>query len=102
MKTPNNMPDMLPVNQPNTDNEMTVFERAKAGMQSGGNDTIPFLNHWQNLLGNLVTTTNTPTRAPRKISEGVKIYVNSISSPTVKRLYVYSRECDAWFYVNLT
>lgn len=93
--------EMLPQENEAID-QTTVFERAKRGSASGGNDLYPFLKHWQNLLGNLVTTTNTPTRAPRKMSESMKIYVNSIATPTVKRLYVYSKECDTWFYVALT
>lgn len=48
------------------------------------------------------TVTTTPTGTPTKLSEQVVIYVDSISSPSTKRLYIYSNATNSWHYVALT
>jgi hypothetical protein len=81
---------------------ITPFDEVQKKKQGAGNELLPGLRDWLNILGTLKTTTNIPSRAPRTMSDSVVIYVNSVTSPSVKKLYVYSRECDVWFSVNLT
>lgn len=62
----------------------------------------PGVQHWLNLVGNLKVVTTIPTKAPKKFSDGMLIYLDSVASPTTKRLYIYALEADAWYYVALT
>lgn len=55
-----------------------------------------------NLTGFIQTVTSIPTAAPKSFNESVKIYTDSISSPTVRRLYMYSVELNDWLYVALS
>lgn len=65
---------------------------------------IPDLNHILNIEGMLETRTTAPTSSTvvKKLADGVLIYVDSTSSPTVMRLYVYSRAAKKWGYTTLT
>ncbi|MCK4500871.1 hypothetical protein KAU11_10250 [Candidatus Babeliales bacterium] len=67
-------------------------------------DLFPNQRNWLDIEGGLETVTTAPTTSdrPRKMSEAVKIYVDSISSPTVMRLYTFSRESNTWGYSTLT
>jgi hypothetical protein len=71
-------------------------------VQEGGGDVIPEEKHVLNIEGGLTTVTAVPTTAPKKYSDNIVIYLDSLSSPTTKRLYVYSREGNLWNYVGLT
>ena len=53
----------------------------------------PELHHVLNIEGMLETRTTAPTATTvvKKLSDSIFIYVDSKSSPTVMRLYVYSR-----------
>ena len=55
-----------------------------------------------NLINYIETVTTIPTYTPKKFYESIKIYMDDLSSPTVKRLYIYSFEAGAWNYVTLT
>ena len=56
----------------------------------------------RDIIGSIKTTTTIPTYTPAKYEQQVVIYVDSVSSPTVQRLYIYSRDVKAWMYVALT
>ena len=60
------------------------------------------LLHWFNILGELKHTTTTPSGRPKTFADGAVIYLNSVSSPTTKRLYLYCRATNSWYYVALT
>lgn len=51
------------------------------------------------LVGLIETVTTVPTHVPGKFEQQFKIYVDSISAPTVKRLYFYSNQTNTW--INL-
>jgi len=74
-----------------------VERRKEKGLQA-----FPGTQHWIDLQGSIRTVTTTPTLAPKSISDSLLIYVDSLTSPTTKRLYIYSREADTWLYVALT
>lgn len=49
-------------------------------------------------LGGLIeTVTTVPTHVPSRFEQQVKMYVDSLTAPTVKRLYVYSNKVNAWY-----
>ena len=54
------------------------------------------------IVGLFETTTTIPTETITKLSQQVKIYVDDISAPTTKRLYIYSNKTNSWHYVALT
>lgn len=70
--------------------------------REGGGEVLPKEKNILNLEGGLSTVTATPTTAPKKYSDSIVIYLDSLTSPTVKRLYVFSREGNLWSYVTLT
>ena len=55
-----------------------------------------------NLQGFLDTINVIPVDAPRTFRESIKIYVDSYTSPTVRRLYIYSPKLKDWLYVALS
>lgn len=55
-----------------------------------------------NISGFIQTVTTTPSKRPRNLYDQVKIYTDSLSSPTVRRLYIYSIDLDDWLYVTLS
>ena len=73
----------------------------KTGKQGGG-DVLPNEKDILNIEGVIATVTAIPTSAPKKFNDSIVIYLDSLSAPTVKRLYTFSREGNAWFYVALT
>lgn len=54
------------------------------------------------IQGTIRTVTATPTTTPTKINDQILIYMDSVTSPTDKRLYIYSPEAGIWSYVVLT
>jgi len=58
-----------------------------------------FLN---DIMGMVETVTTIPTKAPKKIGQQILIYIDNLSTPTVKRLYIYSNSARLWSYINLT
>lgn len=75
-----------------------VVEQKKSVSQQ----VFPNVQHWFNEQGFLKTVTTTPLAAPKTLADGLVIYVDSLGSPTTKRLYMYSPDASAWFYVALT
>jgi len=55
-----------------------------------------------NLEDFIETVTSIPTEAPKNYYQSIKIYTDSLSSPTTRRLYIYSVELDDWLYVALS
>lgn len=64
--------------------------------------TIPQPDSLINITGVFETTDTAPTAAPRTLYESIKIVVDSISSPTTRELYIYSKELSAWLKVTLS
>lgn len=56
----------------------------------------------ENILGYVKTVTIIPVYTPKTFEQSRKIYMDSISSPTTKRLYIYSFEAKIWNYITLT
>jgi len=64
---------------------------------------IPDDYHIENLLGRFQVTTTVPDGVPKEFSQQMVLYVDSISSPTVYRLYFYfPSKVNSWHYVALT
>ena len=55
-----------------------------------------------NIVGMIQTTTAIPAGTPTKLNDQIVIYVDNASSPTVKRLYIYSNQTHTWLYTALT
>lgn len=48
-------------------------------------------------LGGLVeTVTTVPTHIPTRFEQQIKLYVDSVTSPTLKILYLYSNQANSW------
>lgn len=43
-----------------------------------------------------------PTFTPKSFDQSIRIVVDSLSSPTSRRLYIYSFELGDWLYVALS
>lgn len=54
------------------------------------------------IIGMVETTTTIPTKGASSLKQQIVIYINNLSSPTVKRLYIYSNKARLWSYVTLT
>lgn len=54
-------------------------------------------------LGGLIETVTTiPTHVPSRFEQQFKIYVDSVTAPTVKTLYVYSNKTNTWLSVSFS
>lgn len=53
------------------------------------------------LKGIYETVTTVPTETPVRFNQAVKIYVDSLTAPTIKRLYVYSNQTNAWYGLDV-
>lgn len=51
------------------------------------------------LKGLVETVTSVPTHIPSRFEQQVKLYVDSVTAPTVKRLYIYSNQTNEWYDV---
>jgi len=58
--------------------------------------------NFYDIIGMIETVTEIPSKAPSRLSQQIKIYVDSVSAPTDKRLYIYSNKTRAWYYLTLT
>ena len=74
---------------------------------SGGGAT--FLEQLQNepldllnLYGLIETVTTAPTAAPTKLFDQVKLYTDSLASPTVYKVYFYITKLNVWKSVSLS
>lgn len=56
----------------------------------------------ENIVGYVRTVTTIPTYTPKKFEQAIKIYIDDLTTPTVKRLYIYSFEAKIWNYITLT
>ena len=64
---------------------------------------IPTTNVWLYVLqGYIKTVATIPAYTPKTFEQAVKIYMDSLATPTVKRLYLYSFEAKIWNYITLT
>lgn len=53
-------------------------------------------------LGGLIeTVTTVPTHVPTRYEQQWKIYVDSVTAPTVKRLYFYSNQTNTWIPLDV-
>lgn len=43
-----------------------------------------------------------PTYTPKNLSQQFEIRMNTVVTPTTKRLYIYSAETKIWSYITLT
>lgn len=48
------------------------------------------------------TVTTIPSYVPTRLYDQIKIYIDDIDTPSVKRLYIYSNKTNAWNYSTLT
>lgn len=58
--------------------------------------------YFRDLLGYIETVTSIPSYSPKTLDQAVKIYFDDLTSPTTKRLYIYSFEAGIWNYIALT
>lgn len=70
-------------------------------------EIFPSLTHLLNLEGFFDTVTDTPSmdKKPRKAVEQIRIYQDSLTAPTIRRLFIYSPRnstSSSWFYTDLT
>ena len=54
------------------------------------------------IIGFVKTVTTIPAYTPKRFDQAIRIYMDSITSPTTKRLYIYSFEAKIWNYLTLT
>lgn len=54
------------------------------------------------LIDKVKVVTTIPAYVPKILSQQMVIYVDSISSPTVQRLYIYIDRVGVWSYTTLT
>lgn len=54
------------------------------------------------LKGLVETVTTIPTYVPTRVEQQIKFYVDSVTNPTVKRLYVYSNRTNTWQYADMS
>lgn len=71
-------------------------------MNQGNKEKIEKTIFFDNIIGYVKTVTSIPTYTPKNINQAVRIYMDSITSPTTKRLYIYSFEAKIWNYITLT
>lgn len=91
------MPDQpIQFNRPLTPRE-AIEQKKQEALQA-----FPGVQHWFNLQGFIKTTTTIPTLAPKSLSDQIVIYIDDLTTPTDKRLYIFSREANIWNYVTLT
>lgn len=53
------------------------------------------------LAGLVETVTTIPTHVPSRFEQQVKIYVDSVTAPTIKRLYIYSNKTNTWYGLDI-
>lgn len=65
-------------------------------------DTVepPFVA--QEVFGMFETVTTVPTKTPKNLVNQIVFYTDSLSAPSVYRLYIYSTKLNVWKYVALS
>lgn len=56
----------------------------------------------RDIFGMYLTVTTIPTLQPTSAIDQIQIYVDSLTAPSVIRLYAYVTGLNAWHYTNLT
>jgi len=56
----------------------------------------------EQIFGSLQIVTTAPTSTPITFGQHFVLYTDSLSSPTVYRLYIYFPKLNSWHYVALT
>lgn len=54
------------------------------------------------ILGQIEVVTAAPSGTPKDFYGSVKLYVDSITTPTVRRIYFYNNRTASWNYAALT
>lgn len=62
---------------------------------------LPTQIRFEDIFGNFRTTTTVPTDVPKTVADQVRIYVDSLTSPTIWRLYWYDIKSNVWKYSSL-
>lgn len=85
-------------------NDLLVSNEQPTSVEIGDNENLPLGNttSFLDLVDKITTTTTIPTYKPKIISQQIVVYVDSITAPTVKRLYIYVEQVGAWSYTVLT
>ncbi len=74
----------------------------KMSLKKEKENKIPEFFNISTIEGLIETTTTIPTETVTQFNQQIKIYVDSISAPTTKRLYIYSNKTNSWFYIALS
>lgn len=53
------------------------------------------------LGGFIETVTTVPTHIPSRFEQQVKFYVDSLTAPTIKKLYIYSNQTLTWYGIDV-
>jgi len=61
--------------------------------------TKPRLNTF---LGDIETVTTIPSSTPLNFEQSIKFYTDSLTSPSVYRIYFYIPALNVWKYTSLT
>lgn len=85
-----------PLRNPRNEMAQQGADSSNARVQPSERDSI------LNLQGFLDTVNTIPTQAPRTFNESIRVYVDSYTSPTVRRLYIYSPKLKDWLYTTLS
>lgn len=96
--------DILPVKI--EDEQDLLFTKSKLRKDYHSHDGVNSNRiEFNNLIGFVDTVTSTTqitASKPRFASEQIKIYFNSLTAPTTKRLYIYSHKAQTWSYITLS
>jgi len=82
-----------------------VFEESGSTKEQGVFNLAEILTMPLDLLkvyGLIETVTVVPTAAPTKLYEQIKLYTDSLTTPTVYRLYFYMVGTNNWHYCTLS
>lgn len=89
--------------------KITTYERPTQEIHSSNderpltfNDFSSFPLDILNLYGLIETVTAVPAGKPVKFYDQFKLYTDSLTSPSIYRLYVYMVGLNAWHYCALT
>jgi len=97
--------DIQPTQQQKQSTQTPPRDPRREIAEKGGMGAKPFPSKPQNIInleGFIQTVTTIPTEAPKTFYDSQKIYTDSLSSPTVRRLYIYSVDLSDWLYVALS
>lgn len=56
----------------------------------------------EDLFGAFQTVVTVPTAPPKGTLDQIQFYTDSLTAPSVFRLYIFSTDLNAWHYVALT